>query len=341
MFQKNIFYPGLLALAMAACSTGQVDDGIIDYRITTNNEVVRSAAEVKGNRHLAVLQEKYLHDQGKDLYVEPGESISIVLQQVFLNDASSGEVAVIAKVYESTKEKGDPFATATQSGRIVHFSRGVKKDGQFLNFSSLPIYGPISYSGKPVVLEVFVMELDAIKSPQQQRLMNYLARAGATPQAPSSQVLRLLEGVGETLLENPEDSRIFKFRMVLFPKIEDDLLNAAKLRVGNYVFVKQKDEKDSIPWNDIRLNKVTGRLVSNGSKQDFVDKSYMILQLNKGYNSVEMDAAQLYGEILDSLNENTINDRREMTELLTRLERGLRTIRDRNEDRSKRSFNVQ
>ena len=339
MFYKQRIVSGLCgALLMVACSGGQVEDGIIDYRLAANNRVVRNAADVRGNRHLAKLQEKYLHDAKADTYIQPGDSLSIHLQQVFLNDVSSDQIAVVAKVYEHTRESGDILDTTVKSGRLVHYAAGVKKDGQYLNFSSLPLYGPITYHGKPMVLELFVMELDKVKSPRQRRLLNFLARAGGTAHPPSSPVLKLLDAVGETLLDNPESDRIFKFRMVLYPKIEEDLLNAARMRVGNYVFVKQKDENDEIPWKNLRLNKVTGRLVSNGNKENWKDKSYMIVQLNKGYNSVELDSAQLASEVFGKLNESTVNDSRAMTDMMSRLQQGLGEIRDRNANRGKRSF---
>lgn len=337
MFQTKKLVLGLLIASVVACSGGQIEDGIIDYRLTPNYTVVRNKAGARGN--LAKLQEKHVHDKAKDVYIEPGESLSIHLQQAFLNELS-GEVAVIARVYEATKQSGNAFKTAVRSGRLVHLSAGVKSDGQYLNFSSLPLYGPITYNGKPMIMEVYVMEMDKIKSQRQRRLLNFLARAGGTPHAPSSPVLKMLEAVGETLMDNPEGDRTIKFRMVLYPEIEDNLLNAAKLRVGNYVFVKQKDEEDKVPWKSLRLNKVTGRLVRNGNKQNWKEKSYVIVHLNKGYNSAEMDAAQLYGQVLDSLDEETLSDQSKMSVLMSRLQQGLREINARNSNRSKHSFNV-
>lgn len=327
---------GLLVVFMVACTGGQIQDGVIDYRITPNYSVIRNKKSATGN--LAKLEEKYLHIKERDVYIEPGESLSIHLQQAFLNELS-GEVAVIARVYESEGRNGELFKSIDRTGRLVHFSPGVKSDGQYLNFSSLPIYGPITYNGRPMILDVFLLEMDDVKSKNHRRLLNFLSRAGGMPHAPSSPVLKMLDAAGETLLDNPDGDRLLKFRMVLYPEIQDNLLNASRLRVGNYVFVRQEDEEDKVPWQNLRLNKVTGRLV-NGSNQNWKDKSYLIVHLNKGFNSAELDAAHLYGEILDSLDEETINNQGKISNLMNRLQQGLRDIRARNSDRSKHSFSV-
>ncbi len=56
--------------------------------------------------------------------------------------------------------------SATKKGRLIYYSDDVRSGGHLLNGSALPLYGPITYEGRPLVFELTILELDVGEAEQ-------------------------------------------------------------------------------------------------------------------------------------------------------------------------------
>ncbi len=215
----------ILSLAMLAglwgCSSVHLNTGETDYRI---------AEESTGN-----LQIKYAGptDQTKRL-IGPDQSVSVSLLQVFIKDFSEraerfaaaagfgtvrGEIAVVARVFEL--KDGDTLdfrRSATKKGRLIFYSDDVRSGGHLLNGSALPLYGPITYEGRPLIFEITILELDVGEAEQVKSLLATLANLGAKAYPPASPVLSALDKLGEQLLSGARDDIEFRYYFALYPQ---------------------------------------------------------------------------------------------------------------------------
>lgn len=262
-----------------------------------------------------------------NVIVNEGESISVTLQHVFIKDFSErleritsklsldavrGEIAILAKVYEQSDGTHIDHTTSgiKKSGRLIYYSEDVRSGGHALNFSQLPIYGPIEYKGSSLVVQITILELDVAESNQLKGILSTLAAMGKRAYAPSSPVLEVLDTISGNLLNGEQDDLELSYSFTLHPNSGHLSVKDAKLVVGNYTLIKQEPIKrpigppfDTLNWKNFRLNTNSGRLERNETEtagdvwQDFTDNSYLILQVNTGLPSVGLDVAQAFSEL--------------------------------------------
>lgn len=204
--------------------------------------------------------------------IRPGEAYSITLQQAFVSDfaescmspsdviAARGEIAVVASVRELSADAAygqsyagdDSLGERPASGRVVFYSGDVAgrdgisrtSDGQYLNFSAVPLHVSPQYGGGPIEIRLFLLELDGAERDRSRELLGTLAAFGDRAYPPSSPVLALLDEMGGALLSAvPDESVEFRYTCVLHAtpsgSAAASALPQAHLREGNYVFVKQ------------------------------------------------------------------------------------------------------
>jgi hypothetical protein len=313
VFRRTVFT--LVLTTLAACST--LNEGQIDYR--------RAASD-------GALQDKYAKPDN-DAVIHKCESISVHLQQVFIKDFSEatdrflnkitfnqvkvrGEIAIIAKVFElGTGQTPDFTLAATKSGgRLIYYSGDVRPGGHFLNFSALPVYGPISYGGRPLVIQLTVIEMDNAEAAQIKSLLKTLAGLGAAAYPPASPVLAVLDRVGEQLLKGDVDDTDFRYSFVLHPYAGDADPRYPILAVGDYALVKESTDMGcpgfcDTEWGPMRFDGGQGRLIRTEPKQNttplFKDRTYLIVQINKGFEAGPLDVAQAFAEFERNLLANT------------------------------------
>jgi len=95
-----------------------------------------------------------------------------------------------------------------------HLTSNDVEEGQFLNLTNMPIYGPITYNGYPIGIVISVIEIDA-NSAQISALLGTLASAGAMAYPPAAPVLPLLDSLGQSLLSSGTDDIEFRFTFAL------------------------------------------------------------------------------------------------------------------------------
>lgn len=256
-------------LILSACSSVSLNMGATDYQV----------ANQKGKLH-----EKYfkLPDE-KTLLINKGDSISLHLQHGFIKDFSErlerfttkitgstvrGEIAILAKVYE--QEDGSNLSFSQQSvkdnGRLVYYSEDVRSGGHPLNFSSMPIYGPIEYKGNSLVVQLIILELDIAESNQLKGMLTTLAKFGQQAFPPASPVLKVLDSVGSQLLSGEQDDIEFMYSFTLHPDSGHKGVAYPKVKVGNYVFLREEPSNftgspfPETDWDKLKVDPVTGRL---------------------------------------------------------------------------------
>ena len=114
----------------------------------------------------ARLYRQALRGDDPDALIETNNSISIHLRTAFLKDFEAiighplrgfrpnGEIAIVVKAFEFGKGQDFKFGPdAVREGRLVFYSPDVDK-GQVLNFNNLPVYGPITYEGNPIGIDM-------------------------------------------------------------------------------------------------------------------------------------------------------------------------------------------
>lgn len=146
------------------------------------------------------------------------------------------------------------------AARVIYYSPDVE-NGQSLNFSNIPILGPVKYGGRPVGIQLIVLELDRV-SPEMKGLLSSLASIGQTAGAiPTGGATNILVSLGKSLLESNQDDVIFEYRFVLDPSDRVNSYNSAPFEEGRYVLRRLQSRSSAHVWRDIQLDHNTGQLI--------------------------------------------------------------------------------
>jgi hypothetical protein len=224
-----------------------------------------------------------------------------------------GEIAVLVNAFEFAPQGSDTTpgprfynlgqvtkpsgaeGTATpdySSARVVYFSPDVLS-GQSLNFSNIPITAPQKYQGRPIGVQIIVIELDRLGD-STKSLLKGLADLGRTTVGPSGATDTLLT-LGKSLLDGSNDDVVFEYRFVMD--------NASSLRnqivspftAGRYVFRRTENRDVNMIWNELRLDQNTGQLLRVAKDKDgetgytpYSPETYFTISvINHGPNGIE------------------------------------------------------
>jgi hypothetical protein len=185
---------------------------------------------------------------------------------------ANGEVVILVNAFEFSdtvegaathrfSDMMDDVRLGTPSlaeARVVYYSPDVEEK-QDLNFSNIPISGPIMYNGRPIGIQIIVLELDRV-SESTKSLLKSLADLGKTYVAPSM-VNSVLVSLGKSLIDGNNDDVVFEYRMVL-----DNSANLADqitptFTSGRYVFRRVQKRTNPAIWNNLRVDENTGALM--------------------------------------------------------------------------------
>ncbi len=290
--------------------------------------------------------------------IKNGETISVNLMQAYIKDGlegkslgetfqkrgSNAEIVIIANVCEQgisgCSQKFGP--QSDKKGRVVFFSNGVKAK-QHLNFSYLPVYGPIKYHGNPLIVQLAIIEFDNL-SQKEIAMLQSLSDAGKKAYPPASSALSILDKLGKNILERSHDDILFRYTMTLVPEGGDPSYHSPTIAEGNYAFVRKDtvngyQEKEI--WSDLLFDSLQGRLVrecdekdtnvmmydSNGdtyiskkfspctldlttgkSYRDYRDNTYLTFQIKSGLTQSSLDSLQTLEELASDLDSEKGNN---------------------------------
>lgn len=247
--------------------------------------------------------------------------------EFFRGKGANAEVVVIANVCEQGVA-GCSLRYGPESdkvGRVIFYSNGVKAK-QYLNFSYLPVYGPIKYQGGPLMVQVSILELDN-SSEQQKKLLNTLAEVGKKAYPPASPALSVLDNVGTSLMAGSSDDVVFRYTMSLVPGSSKLNYHSPIIAEGNYAFIRKNTSKGDLEKeviNELKFDNLTGRLVQVCTKKsigiltkdaactldintgtsfkDYRDNTYLSFQVKSGFSESTLDNIQSFESLLNEIN---------------------------------------
>ena len=171
-----------------------------------------------------------------------------------------GEISVLATVFERDEKKKiswDQNELTDQNARVVYYSQDVRESGQPLNLSNLPMYGPVTYKGKPLYMRFSAVEMDQKEAKETAVLLRSLASLGAQAYPPASGILEALDSVGGAFLESQQDDLFFEYSME-FDGDGGVGPSTAPLAAGLLSFVRVQNRSQRFSWDDHCVDETTG-----------------------------------------------------------------------------------
>ena len=342
-----------------------IEEGEVDYARTIENSGLNVKDLTNCNKELydkseltraGVTRECYetlFRKYTKVPQIDSGDTISVHLMQAFNGAAfewrnaseffggrgSNAEIVIIANVCEQGKA-GCSMSygpSSDKNGRVIFYSNGVKAL-QYLNFSYLPVYGPIKYEGGSLIIQLTIIELDD-PSDQQKAMLNSLASAGQQLYPPASEVLTVLDSVGSAILSNSSDDILFRYSMTLVPASNSSNYPSPIVAEGNYAFIRKNTNKGLLEkeiFDKLFFDNSSGRLVeecsgkenkeptnNNGEStsnvydyapctldlntgkmfKDYRENTYLTFQVKSGFVEKTLDNIQTFQMLLSDLNQ--------------------------------------
>lgn len=323
----------LALLILTGCAISQ--EGAVDYRkaeLLTDarrNQINQNISENKlPDENGMVAPVKLIRKDSpanetthNDSIIREGDSITIRMRQGFISQfwelpinpfrrfRANGEIAVIVRAFEY--EGADPTKDfdfgpgGIEKGRLVFFSNDVDEN-QFLNFDNMPIYGPITYKGNPIGIDIAVIEIDS-NSDQMNALLDTLASAGEKAFPPAAPILSILNELGGSLLNAGTNDIEMRFTLALDPPDGYRGLYYPHVEASDFVFVREHNRQANTDWTKLELDANDGRLyklIDNDRRDLYRDNSYLVVQINKGFDSEDIDLSQnTFGIFLEKISE--------------------------------------
>lgn len=268
---------GVSLVVMPGCA--MLNEGAVDVR-RADNRAATAARAIPAESRLLPLQAKNVGTQNPSSgivasnTISENDVISVSINQAFIStftegfgsnpfhsrDNTQGEIAIVATVYEMADKKSIDFEH--ESGRLIYYSADQRRN-HFCNFVNIPIYGPKTYKGTPLVLKLYILELDTEKS-EVQALIGELAKLGAKAHSSASPILGILDQMGRVLLNASASQNDLEFSFVCTFTPETNAapegVRQFPLEEGNYVFIREEFRENDTPWERIFLNENEGRL---------------------------------------------------------------------------------
>lgn len=328
---------------LSACGGTRLNTGEIDYRmVAVDSETsATNAIELKG---------KYFDTDAAEAMdvMAPNDTLAIRVLQAYVCDFSEasvreylwiferlspaytqcrrsnaifndsyqetrGEIAVVAEAFEQGDQRLEFQAgiEATEKGRLIYFGEDVRETGQFLNLTNIPLYGPTAYAGKPFVIRLSVVELDDTENKQLSSTIEQLAQLGQKAYPPGSDILGLLNGLGKAFLSGSQDDLEFDY-LIVFDGHGGTTSSHAPLAVGTYVLVRKEDRNRPFPWDEVKLERQSGRLICVNKNEkigcyekdeEFRGETYFSLKVTKNEPALENEDFQKFSEFKVSASE--------------------------------------
>lgn len=264
------------ALALSGCgSTLQLYEGGGDYRFIDAKSSIKSTSEITRNERrsegwYADWIDKYQsRDQRanmKDKFKE-GDTISIYLKSAMFSYITesmaerawanhvrksgkvTGQIAIVANI--AVDQGLEPLvspADVSNPGRVIFYSGDVE-EGQMVNQSFGPVYGPVKWNGGPIVLDVTVLEIDEEERQQTGAVIGSLAKLGTVPGVSfSPTALSLLNTLGSALVQSNRDDVMGRFRLTLTPDVRGSAAYLPTLQEGDLVLIRKSTRDFVYPW---------------------------------------------------------------------------------------------
>jgi hypothetical protein len=252
-------------LALSACEV--VDEGVTDYRKATLD------SEAGNGSPTSVFRKYTSSDRGDPKINAPGDAVAIpvgktfyvsALQAYISSDANfhswgtpfqRDEMVVILRVHDSNNDATD------EPAKLVFYSDDVER-GQFLNFSNLVTFGPTTYMGGVITIDVD--EINLVRTTDDVRKeLTALAAGDRSFVGPDPASRHTFERNERDLLDGIErDGHGTRYTLTLLPAGGVNNLPYPRFEAGNYVVVRTESRTGApFDWSAVKLDNNTGRLI--------------------------------------------------------------------------------
>jgi hypothetical protein len=214
----------------------------------------------------------------------------------------------------------------------------VRETGQYLNFSNLQVYGPITYEDSPLYIDMAIMELDATEAEKGKTVLQTLASLGGKAYPPADLVLKTLNALGSAVLSGNQDDLEMRFHLNLDPSGGSSKIGRAPLTPGYYIFIRSEKRNKPIDWANLSLNVETGRLQylsENIDDKEFLwtdwrKATYLVFKIDTNENTLTQDSRQTFAAFVAAQEGQTTHDMEDMSAILKSLENSIDEINSKN-----------
>jgi hypothetical protein len=296
----------LAALFLTSCTGyitkhGNTFEGAGDHHFFVkkgNNEPERQAKYVRDDTEY-FKQEDYISINLKSAYFNSftegilERSANSIASTYGKKSNVKGEIAIIINVGEKIDQIVNP-ADSTNPGRVVFYSKDIY-EGQIINQSFGPVYGPIRWSGNPITIDITVIELDQEDNAQLGGILSSLAKIGTSSLSlTSSKVVDALNQVGAAFVYSNTDDVIAKYRFTLVPQHGKHDVALPVLREGDLIITRASERSTPLNWNNLCFNEGEGtlKIISNSNNQSNCNE----INNNPPFNYIVLTIAKNIGE---------------------------------------------
>lgn len=166
--------------------------------------------------------------------------------------------------------------------RVVYYNPDVE-EGQSLNFADIPLRESAAYQGRPIGIQLIVLELDRMSGPMRSLMRNLADLGRQSAVLPSGPAASALLQLGTSLISQDNDDVMFEYRFVLDRSDATNTTGASPFEAGRYVLRRTHERRRMQHWNDLVLDHDTGRLMraegTDGLALPFEEETYFTLHI--------------------------------------------------------------
>lgn len=215
------------------------------------------------------------------------------------NDKIIGEIAIIADIKPGIVGMQGRYNSSSIGGKLIYYS-GDFHQGQSANQSFSPVYGPIEWDGKGLSVSITILEIDKDNNEQFEGLLKTISHASSVFTNIGSSASKLLETIGQQLINSNKDDILGQYVLHLLPQGSDSNVSEPILHTGDLVLVRQSDRRKNIKWNTLKYDHTKGLL------SDDKGLNYLVFTFSKPsevYNNNLMN----YDEFMQSFSSKNNN----------------------------------
>lgn len=247
------------------------------------------------------------------------------------NRTTRGEISIVANAGETSQKERNIINPSDlySKGRVIYYNDDIRESGQLINAMNLPVYGPIEYGGKNVVLDIWMLELDNNENKNNKSLLGALAQLGGKVYPPSAPILGVLNTLGGAFLSGNQDDVEAHFQMRFdVPAHPDSNVSRIPLAEGYYAFVREENRDMNPQWDKLAVNEAAGELCNSddgkkctSNNNTYRNRTWFLVRIAKESKESALDIE--YGEelinFLDRLEEFESADNQKQKDAMNNL----------------------
>lgn len=194
------------------------------------------------------------------IFITKGDTISIQLSSVYVHQSKGiggREFLVYAEIYDKQPDDREQLVK-------VLFKESNQADGFVLNMSERLMFGPIVFTGRPIRIRLFVIELDKEENEITAEIIKQSARVAAAFQPSLAPFTGLATTMGDLFSTLNQDDIELQFDMTLYPHTHSA---GPHLRTGSIALIKTEN-----PRRPTRFTSALGGLLTKSMKEDLLNR---------------------------------------------------------------------